>query len=72
MMTMRPPQHGHGCAGGLGSLASAQLVSAASDCAAGTASSSRARAMLSARVPLASSPFDSVVLLPYYITINRR
>ena len=32
MMTMRPPQHGHGCTGGLGSLASAQLVSAASDC----------------------------------------
>jgi hypothetical protein len=48
MMTMRPPQHGHGCAGGLGSLASAQLVSAVSDCAAGTASSSRARATLSA------------------------
>jgi hypothetical protein len=30
MITMRPPQHGHGCAGGLGSVASAPLVSAAS------------------------------------------
>src|SRR5260221_7225765 len=57
MMTTRPPQHGHGCAGGSGSFASARLVSAASDCAAGTASSSRARTMLSARVPLANSPY---------------
>jgi hypothetical protein len=30
MMIMRPPQHGHGCESGLGSLASAQLVSLAS------------------------------------------
>src|SRR5882724_13629542 len=56
MMTMRPPQHGHGYAGGVGSFASAQWVSVASDCAAGTASSSRARVMLSARVPLANRP----------------
>jgi len=54
MMIMRPPQHGHGCESGLGSLASAQLVSLASGCAAGTSSKRRARAMLSARVPLAS------------------
>jgi hypothetical protein len=30
MMTMRPPQHGHGCVVGLDPLASAPLVSAAS------------------------------------------
>src|SRR5665213_1592247 len=56
MMIMRPPQHGHRCASGLGSLASAQLVSPASGCAAGTSSKRRARAMLSARAPLASNP----------------
>jgi hypothetical protein len=56
MMTMRPPQRGHGCESGLGSLASAQLVSPASGCAAGTSSRRRARAMLSARVPLANRP----------------
>jgi hypothetical protein len=56
MTIMRPPQHGHGCASGLGSLASVQLVSPASGCAAGTSSKRRARAMLSARVPLASRP----------------
>src|SRR6266403_4899427 len=53
MMIMRPPQHGHGCESGLGSLASAQLVSPASGCAAGTASKRRARGVLLARVPLA-------------------
>jgi hypothetical protein len=36
MMIMRPPQHGHGCESGFGSAASAQLVSPASGCAAGT------------------------------------
>src|SRR6266851_1757013 len=30
MMIMRPPQHGHGCEDGLGSAASAQLLSLAS------------------------------------------
>src|SRR6202453_4008061 len=39
MMTMRPPQHGHGCESGLGSFASAQLSSPGSGCAAGTSSS---------------------------------
>jgi len=56
MMIMRPPQHGHGRESGLGSLASAQLVSPASGCAAGTLSSRRARAMLSARALLANRP----------------
>ena len=56
MMTMRPPQHGHGCASGLGSLASAPLGFPASGCAACKTSKRRARAMLSARVPLASRP----------------
>jgi hypothetical protein len=55
MMTMRPPQHGHGCESGLGSAASAQLVSPALGCA-GTSSKRRALATLSARVPLASRP----------------
>jgi hypothetical protein len=30
MMIMRPPQHGHGCESGVGSLASAPLVARAS------------------------------------------
>jgi len=56
MMIMRPPQHGHGCESGLDSAASAQQVTPASGCAAGTSRMRRARAMLSARVPLASRP----------------
>src|SRR5882757_1564756 len=56
MMIMRPPQHGHGCESGLGSLVSARLVSAAWGCAVDASSKRRARAMLSARVPLASRP----------------
>ena len=56
MTIMRPPQHGHSCESGLGSSASVQLVSAALGCAAGTSSRRRTRAMLSARVPLASRP----------------
>jgi hypothetical protein len=57
MMIMRPPQHGHGCESGFGLLVSLEVVvSAASDCAAVTSSKRRARATLSARVPLASSP----------------
>src|SRR5450631_3026118 len=57
MTIMRPPQHGQGCSIGLGSVASTQLSYPASGCAAGTSSRRRARAMLSARVPLASRPF---------------
>jgi hypothetical protein len=45
-----------GCESGLDSAASAQLESPASGCAAGISSMRRARAMLSARVPLASRP----------------
>src|ERR1700694_5478667 len=56
MMNMRPPQQGHGRGSMRGS--SAAGASEASCCSerTGTASSSRARAMLAARVPLASSP----------------
>ncbi len=56
MTIMRPPQQGHGCESGLGSVASAQLSTPASGCAAVTSSKRRARAILSARVPLASRP----------------
>ena len=56
MMIMRPTQHGHGCESGFGSAAPSQLVSAALSRAAGTSSRRRARAMLPARVPLASRP----------------
>ena len=56
MIIMRPPQHGHGCDSGLGSSVSARLVSAASGCAVDGSSNRRARAMLPARVPLASRP----------------
>ena len=55
MIIMRPPQHGHGCESGLGSSVSARLVSAASGCAVDGSSNRRARAMLPALVPLASS-----------------
>ena len=56
MMIMRPPQHGHGRGSTRGS--SAAEVSGVSGCfgVAGTASSWRARAMLAARLALASSP----------------
>src|SRR5229473_4989275 len=46
MMTMRPPQQGHGCEG---SASSTRLSSPASGCSAGTSSRRRALAMLSAR-----------------------
>ena len=69
MMIMRPPQHGHGCESGLGSLASAQLVSPASGCAAGTSSKWRARAMLSARVPLANRPLS--LSQTYWLAVDR-
>src|SRR5450631_2065440 len=52
MMIMRPPQHGQGCESVCGSLASVLSALVASLQGFGTASSSRARAMLSARVPL--------------------
>ena len=42
MIIMRPPQHGHGCESGLGSLASAPQVTAASGCVACTSSRRRA------------------------------
>jgi hypothetical protein len=57
MMIMRPPQHGHGCESGLVSLVSLEVVvSAVLGCAIDASSKRRARAMLSARVPLASRP----------------
>jgi len=55
MMIMRPPQHGQGCECVGGSLASVLPALAASLRGFGTASSSRARAMLSAREVLANS-----------------
>ena len=61
MTIMRPPQHGHGLEGDAGSVASAAASSgfALSDrfvLGVGTASSSRALAMFSAREELASRP----------------
>jgi hypothetical protein len=57
MMIMRPPQHGHGCESGFGSLVSLEVaVSAVLGCAASTSSKRRTRVMLSARVPLANRP----------------
>jgi hypothetical protein len=53
---MRPPQHGQGCECVGGSLASVLPALAASLRGFGTASSSRARAMLSAREVLANRP----------------
>src|SRR5260370_33620712 len=54
MMIMRPPQHGHGCESGFGSLE--VVASAGLDDAIDASSNRRARAMVSARVPLASRP----------------
>src|ERR1017187_3324264 len=54
MMIMRPPQHGHGRRSGSGSPE--VVVPAVLGCAVGASSKRRARAMLSARVPLASRP----------------
>jgi len=57
MMIMRPPQHGHGCESGFGSLVSLEVVvSAVLGCGGDASSKRRTRAMLSARVPLASRP----------------
>jgi hypothetical protein len=56
MMIMRPPQQGQGCFGVCGSLASVLAALMASIGSIGIASSSRARAMFSARVALASRP----------------
>src|SRR5512143_348055 len=52
MMIMRPPQHGHGSKDVGGSSA----VASGSSCGGGTASSSRTRARLSVRPPLANRP----------------
>jgi hypothetical protein len=56
MMIMRPPQHGQGCEGVGGSLGSRASASTLWSQGIGTASSSRARAMLSAQDGLASRP----------------
>src|SRR6266851_397915 len=54
MMIMRPPQQGQGCCGVCGSSTLVLAALMASIGSIGTASSSRARAMLSARVVLAN------------------
>src|SRR5712692_8205671 len=56
MMIMRPPQQGQGCCGVCGSSTLVLAALMASIGSIGTASSSRARAMLSARVALARRP----------------
>ena len=56
MMSMRPPQHGHGRESVGGSAASADLGSSGIASGFGTFSNARALATLSARLPLARSP----------------
>jgi hypothetical protein len=56
MMSMRPPQHGHGRESVGGSPASADLGSSGIASGFGTFSKARALATLSARLPLARSP----------------
>ena len=56
MMNMRPPQQGHGRGSMRGSSAAGVSVVSGGSGLTGTASSSRARAMLSPREPLASRP----------------
>jgi hypothetical protein len=57
MMIIRPPQQGHG-RGSMRGWSASGVVSGISGCfgRAGTASKSRARAMLAARLPLANNP----------------
>ena len=52
MMSMRPPQHGHG----RGSTHGSSFSGSGAFTGAGTLSSSRALAMLAVRLPLASRP----------------
>src|SRR5271169_237387 len=56
MMIMRPPQQGQGCESACGSLSPLLSASVGARCGVGTLSRCRARAMLSARPPLAKRP----------------
>ena len=56
MISMRPPQHGHGRASNGGSAASAGMGLSGSASGLGAFSNARALARLSARLPLARSP----------------
>src|ERR1700674_599351 len=56
MMIMRPPQHGHGLASVFGSSSALVVSSSGWHGRGGMARSSRARAMLSLREPLAKKP----------------
>ena len=58
MMSIRPPQHGHGRGSTRGSSAAAASAVSGSFGRDGTASSLRACAMFAARLPLASNPKD--------------
>src|SRR3979411_2345049 len=56
MMIKRPPQQGHGRGGARGSSVVVASAVSGSFGREGTASNSRARAILAARLPLANSP----------------
>src|SRR3981081_1909545 len=60
MMIKRPPQQGHGRGGARGSSVVVASAVSGSFGREGTASNSRARAILAARLPLANSPYCRV------------